>query len=105
MQWKLFATVFGAISIAEIADEAQAVTLLFTADKYVRKLTAFLVSACALFPASVTGVAAGALLSQLINPRMMSMIEEAGFIAIGIFTFYYGCKKRFKMAGIQQIQI
>ena len=32
MEWKLFATVFGAIFIAEMADKTQLVTLLFTTD-------------------------------------------------------------------------
>ena len=49
MEWKLFATVFGAIFVA-----------------------------------------AGALLSQVINARIMSMIAGAGFIVIGVFTFYHG---------------
>jgi len=90
MEWKLFATVFGAIFIAEMADKTQLVTLLFAADKEVSKLTVFLGSALALVLASAIGVAAGSLLSQLVNPRMMSMIAGAGFVVIGIFTFYHG---------------
>jgi len=90
MEWKLFFTVFGAIFIAEMADKTQLVTLLFAADKEVSKLTVFLGSALALVLASAIGVAAGTLLSQLINARMMSMIAGAGFVVIGIFTFYHG---------------
>ena len=90
MEWKLFFTVFGAIFIAEMADKTQLVTLLFAADKEVSKLTVFLGSALALVLASAIGVAAGTLLSQVINARMMSMIAGAGFVVIGIFTFYHG---------------
>jgi len=90
MEWKLFATVFGAIFIAEMADKTQLVTLLFAADKDVSKLTVFFASAMALVLASAIGVAAGTLLSQVINARMMSMIAGAGFIVIGIFTLYHG---------------
>ncbi len=90
MEWKLFATVFGAIFVAEMADKTQLVTLLFAADKEVSKLTVFLGSALALVLASAIGVAAGTLLSQLVNARMMSMIAGAGFVVIGIFTFYHG---------------
>ena len=89
MEWKLFFTVFGAIFIAEMADKTQLVTLLFAADKEVSKLTVFLASALALVLASAIGVAAGTLLSQVINARMMSMIAGAGFVVIGIFTFYH----------------
>lgn len=90
MDWKLFVTVFGAIFIAEMADKTQLVTMLFAADKDVSKWTIFFGSASALVLASAIGVAAGALLSQFINARMMSMLAGAGFVVIGIFTFYHG---------------
>ena len=90
MEWKLFATVFGAIFVAEMADKTQLVTLLFAADKAAGKWTVFFASALALTLASAIGVAAGALLSQVINARIMSMIAGAGFIVIGVFTFYHG---------------
>jgi putative Ca2+/H+ antiporter (TMEM165/GDT1 family) len=90
MEWKLFATVFGAIFIAEMADKTQLVTMLFAADKDAGKWTVFLGSALALTLASAIGVAAGALLSQVINARMMSIIAGAGFIVIGVFTLYHG---------------
>ena len=90
MDWKLLITVFGAIFIAEMADKTQMVTMLFAADKEVSKMTVFLGSAAALVLASAIGVAAGALLSNLINARMMSMLAGAGFVVIGIFTFYHG---------------
>ena len=90
MDWKLFLTVFGAIFVAEMADKTQLVTLLFAADKEVSKLTVFFGSAMALVLASGIGVLAGALLSQVVNPKMMSMIAGAGFIVIGVITFYHG---------------
>ena len=90
MEWKLFATVFAGIFIAEMADKTQLLTMLFAADKDVSKLTIFLAAALALVMTSAIGGAAGTLLSQLINARMMSMIAGAGFIVIGVFTFYHG---------------
>lgn len=90
MEWKLFATVFGAVFIAEMADKTQLVTLLFAADREVSKLTVFLGSAFALVLASAIGVAAGSLLSQVINARIMSMIAGIGFVVIGVITLYHG---------------
>ena len=90
MEWKLFATVFGAIFVAEMADKTQLVTLLFAADKGAGKWTVFFASALALTTASAIGVGAGALLSQVINARIMSMIAGAGFIVIGVFTLWHG---------------
>jgi len=90
MEWKLFATVFGAIFVAEMADKTQLITMLFAADKDAGKWTVFLGAALALVMASAIGVAAGTLLSHVISARMMSMIAGAGFIVIGVFTLYHG---------------
>jgi len=90
MEWKLFATVFGAIFVAEMADKTQLVTLLFAADKAAGKWTVFFASALALTACSAIGVAAGTLLSQVINAKMMSMVAGAGFIVIGVFTLWHG---------------
>ena len=90
MEWKILATVFAAVFIAEMADKTQLVTMLFAADKEVSKWTVFLGSASALVLTSAIGVAAGALLSQVINVKMMSIVAGSGFIVIGIWTLYHG---------------
>ena len=89
MEWKLFATVFVSIFVAELADKTQLVTLLFAADRAVSKWVVFLGSASALVLASAIGVLAGHLLSQHINMKTMSMIAGAGFILIGAWTLYH----------------
>lgn len=90
MEWKLFATVFASIFIAELADKTQMVTLLFAADKAVSKWVVFLGSASALVLASAIGVVAGSLLSQFINVKVMSIIAGSGFMLIGAWTLYHG---------------
>ncbi len=90
MEWKLLATVFAAVFIAEMADKTQLVTMLFAADKEVSKWTVFLGSASALVLTSAIGVAAGTLLAQVINVKMMSILAGTGFIVIGIWTLYHG---------------
>lgn len=90
MEWKLLATVFAAVFIAEMADKTQLVTMLFAADREVSKWTVFLGSASALVLTSAIGVAAGTLLAQVINVKMMSILAGAGFIVIGIWTLYHG---------------
>jgi len=90
MEWKLLATVFATVFVAEMADKTQLVTLLFAADKDVSKWTVFLGSASALVLTSAIGVIAGALLSQVVNVKMMSAIAGAGFIVIGAWTLYHG---------------
>ena len=90
MEWKLLATVFAAVFVAEMADKTQLVTMLFAADKEVSKWTVFLGSAAALVLTSAIGVAAGTLLAQVINVKMMSILAGAGFIVIGVWTLYHG---------------
>ena len=90
MEWKLLATVFAAVFIAEMADKTQLVTMLFAADREGSKWTVFLGSASALVLTSAIGVAAGTLLSQVINVKMMSILAGVGFIVIGIWTLYHG---------------
>ena len=90
MDWKILATVFISVFVAEMADKTQLVTMLFAADKEVSKWTVFLGSASALVLTSAIGVAAGALLSQVLNVKMMSIVAGAGFILIGIWTLYHG---------------
>ena len=90
MDWKILATVFISVFIAEMADKTQVVTMLFAADREVSKWTVFLGSASALVLTSAIGVAAGALLSQVLNVKMMSVVAGAGFILIGIWTLYHG---------------
>lgn len=90
MDWKLLATVFASVFIAELADKTQLLTLLFAADKAVSKWVVFLGSASALVLSSAIGVLAGALLSQFINVKTMSIIAGCGFILIGAWTLYHG---------------
>ena len=90
MEWKILATVFISVFIAEMADKTQLVTMLFATDKEVSKWTVFFGSASALVVTSAIGVAAGAALSQVINVKLMSIMAGAGFMLIGAWTLYHG---------------
>jgi putative Ca2+/H+ antiporter (TMEM165/GDT1 family) len=90
MDWKILATVFISVFIAEMADKTQLVTMLFAADREVSKWTVFLGSASALVLTSAIGVIAGAMLSQVVNVKTMSIIAGSGFILIGTWTLYHG---------------
>ena len=92
MEWKLLITVFSAVFIAEMADKTQLVTMLFAADRDVSRLTVFIGASLALVATSAIGVAAGAVLSEWINPRWMAIIAGAGFIVIGAWTLAQGLR-------------
>lgn len=84
MEWKLFLTVFGSIFLAEMADKTQLATLLFAADRQASKLTVFLGATLALAATSAIAVAAGSALSELVSPRLMSLLAGTGFVLVGI---------------------
>jgi len=86
MDLKLLLVVFGTVFVAELGDKTQLATMLFAADKEVSKLTVFLGASGALVLSSALGVAAGALLSQYMSPRFLSVIAGFGFLAIGMWT-------------------
>lgn len=86
MDYKVLATVFIAVFIAELGDKTQLATLLFAADKEVSKLTVFVGASLALIVASGIGVLAGGTISQYISAKHLSYIAGAGFIAIGVWT-------------------
>jgi len=86
VDWKVLATVFSAVFIAELGDKTQLATMLFAADKAVSKWTVFLGASLALVVASAIGVVAGSLLSAYISEKHLHYIAGAGFIAIGVWT-------------------
>ena len=88
MDWKIFLTIFGAVFIAELGDKTQLATMLFAADKEIKKYLVFLAASTALVVASAIGVLAGSVLSEFVNEKYLHYIAGVGFIIIGAFTLY-----------------
>ena len=88
MDWKVFATVFGTVFLAELGDKTQLATLLFASRNAAALWTIFIAASLALVLTSAIGVAAGALVSQYLNPRYLSYVAGVGFIVIGAWTIY-----------------
>ncbi|MES9818643.1 MAG: TMEM165/GDT1 family protein [Candidatus Thiodiazotropha sp.] len=86
MDFKILATVFTVVFIAELGDKTQLATMLFAADKDVSKFTVFVGASLALILASGIGVVAGSLLSQYISEKHLHYIAGFGFVVIGIWT-------------------
>lgn len=90
MDLKLFATVFGAIFVAELGDKTQLATLLFAADREADKWWVFAGAASALVLTSALGVLAGGWLAAHIGERALRYAAGLGFIAIGAWTLLRG---------------
>lgn len=86
MELRLFATVFVTIFVAELGDKTQLATLLYASRSPDAWLTVFLASGLALVVTSALGVLAGTLISQWINPKLLSWIVGGVFIAVGVWT-------------------
>jgi putative Ca2+/H+ antiporter (TMEM165/GDT1 family) len=86
MDFKVLATVFMSVFVAELGDKTQLATLLFAADKDANKLTVFVGAALALVMTSAIGVLAGSAISQYVSPKALQYLAGIGFIAIGLWT-------------------
>lgn len=86
MDWKVFATVFSMVFIAELGDKTQLATLLFAADKQVSKWTVFFGASLALILTSAIGVLAGSFISQHVSEKSLHTVAGIGFIAIGLWV-------------------
>lgn len=86
MDAKLFAIVFGTIFAAELGDKTQLATLLYASDADNPRLTVFAAAALALVLTSAIGVLAGSLVSQYVNPKLLSWVVGLGFMGIGVWT-------------------
>ena len=92
MDWKVFATVFGTVFLAELGDKTQLATLLFASKATVGLWTIFFAAAAALVLTSAIGVTIGAVVSNYTNPRYLSYAAGVGFIVIGAWTIYQASK-------------
>ncbi len=86
MDLKLFVTVFSTVFLAELGDKTQLATLLYAAKSPHAKWVVFAGAAAALVLTSALGVLAGDLVSRTVDPRTLSRVAGAGFVAIGIWT-------------------
>ncbi len=84
--WKVFATVFTTVFIAEIGDKTQLATVLFASEAKTSKWVIFAGAALALTAAAGIGVLVGAQLERFVSPRTLKLVAGIGFIAIGIWT-------------------
>jgi putative Ca2+/H+ antiporter (TMEM165/GDT1 family) len=83
MDWKLMATTFAAVFVAELGDKTQLATLSLSSGK-VNRLSVFLGSASALVCTSLIAVLAGDLLSRYVPPQYIRRAAGAIFIILGL---------------------
>lgn len=85
MDWKLVATTFASVFVAELGDKTQLATLSF-ASSAPSKLSIFVGSATALVATSALAVLAGEALTRVISPLVLQRAAGVAFVAIGAWV-------------------
>jgi putative Ca2+/H+ antiporter (TMEM165/GDT1 family) len=85
MEFKLFIATFTTVFLAELGDKTQLATFVFASDPHANRLLIFAAAATALICSSAIAVFAASIAGRFINPRLLSLIAGAAFIAIGLW--------------------
>jgi len=88
MDWKIFATVFATVFLAELGDKTQLATVLFAAKGEISPWTVFIAAALALTVSAGLGVLAGQWISDVLQPKLLHSIAGVGFVLIGAWTLW-----------------
>jgi putative Ca2+/H+ antiporter (TMEM165/GDT1 family) len=83
MDWKLIATTFGTIFLAELGDKTQIAAMSLSASSQ-KPLSIFIGASLALVTVSAVGVVVGAGLSEVIPMTVVRKISAAAFVLIGV---------------------
>jgi Ca2+/H+ antiporter, TMEM165/GDT1 family len=84
MDFKMLATTFGMILLAELGDKTQLATLCFAAESDSR-MSVFIGSAAALVLTSLIGVLCGSFVSRLVSPEQIRIGAGTLFMILGLW--------------------
>ena len=89
MDWKLLATAFTSVFVAELGDKTQLATLTLASGK--RSWFPVLIgAACALVLSTIIAVAAGSAVGRYVPENVLKKIAGAVFIALGVVYIVRG---------------
>ncbi|WP_243545875.1 TMEM165/GDT1 family protein [Pseudodesulfovibrio tunisiensis] len=87
MDWKLLATTFGTLFVAELGDKTQLACMLMTA-KTQKPWTVFLGSSLALVLVSLLGVLFAQFICQYVPASIIKKVAAALFVVMGVLIFF-----------------
>ena len=90
IDYRLFATVFATVFLAELGDKTQLATLLYASDIERSRAVVFMAAGSALVVSTGVAVVAGQALGSLVSPEIMRRVAAVGFIAIGLWMLFGG---------------
>ncbi len=87
MDWKLLATTFGTLFVAELGDKTQLACMLMTA-KSQKPWTVFIGASLALVLVSFLGVMFAQFICQYVSPQVIKKIAAVSFVVMGCLIFF-----------------
>ncbi len=90
IDYRLFATVFATVFLAELGDKTQLATLLYASDVEHSRTVVFVAAGSALVVSTGVAVIAGQALGSLLSPDVMRRVAAVGFLAIGLWMLLTG---------------
>ena len=90
IDYRLFATVFATVFLAELGDKTQLATMLYASDVERSRVVVFVAAGSALVVSTGVAVIAGQALGSLLSPEIMRRVAAVGFIAIGLWMLLTG---------------
>lgn len=87
MDWKIFASAFATLFLAELGDKTQLAVITMTASTE-SKLSVFLGAAAALVVVTLLGVLFGGVLSEWVPTEWLQRVVAVAFIAIGVLMLF-----------------
>jgi putative Ca2+/H+ antiporter (TMEM165/GDT1 family) len=87
MDWKLIASTFGVVFLAELGDKTQIAALTLTASSR-QPWNVFLGTSTALVIVSLIGIFAGAALADAVPLAVVRKISAAAFLLIGVAMLF-----------------
>jgi len=94
MDVRLFLVTFGAIFLAELGDKTQLAAMSFAAGNRHALFVVFLAASLAMTVATAIGVAFGAAITKVVDPKYIKIGAGILFIVIGLGTLLLPDKKR-----------
>lgn len=87
MDWRVFATTFAALFLAELGDKTQ-LAVITLACKHQRPLAVFLGATIALGTVTLLGVLGGEAATRLVSPRVLHRVAAGLFVLMGVLMWF-----------------
>ena len=87
MDWKLVATTFGLLFVAELGDKTQLAVITLASERH-SPWAVFLGATLALASVTLLGVLAGQVISRFVPVNILQKVAAVAFIVIGILVWF-----------------